>query len=102
MTESYNIQIPPSIIRLGVDMVNRLVVIGLTQTLTQDIIYEQLHTRYERKRTAKSLVRTILTGDLDYFNSQIDDMVKSGVSPKDRLRIDTVYFREICQVLKLK
>ena len=99
-TQSFNLEIPHTILRLGVTIVQDLVVSGLSNDVNLDQIGEMLSRDYpEAKRTAKALLRIVRDEDIALFNQRLA-ILRLSVSPDDTLRMKTTYARGICQILK--
>jgi len=99
-TQSFNLPIPHTLLRLGVGVVQNLVVKGLADEVTYDHISEVLANDYSNaKRTARALLRIVREEDLVIFNNSLAELRKE-VSLDDSLRLNTSYARGICQILK--
>ena len=99
-TQSFNLPIPHTLLRLGVGVVQDLVVKGLAGEVTYDHISEVLANDYSNaKRTARALLRIVREEDLVIFNNRLTEL-RNEVSLNDSLRLNTSYARGICQILK--
>ena len=99
-TQSFNLPIPHTLLRLGVGVVQDLVVKGLANEVTLDDISAVLAKDYSNaKRTARALLRIVREEDLVIFNNRLTELRKD-VTISDSLRLNTSYARGICQILK--
>jgi hypothetical protein len=99
-TQSFNLEIPHTILRLGVTIVQDLVVSGLKEDVTLEQIGEMLSRDYPgAKRTAKALLRIVRDEDILLLNNRLV-VLRESVSVNDSIRMKTTYARGICQILK--
>lgn len=99
-TQSINLQIPSTLLRLGESVVQELVVLGLDNDVTPEIINEVLAKDYSNaKRTARALLRIVREEDLVEFNNRLVGL-REQVCSSDSLRLKASYARGICQILK--
>jgi hypothetical protein len=99
-TQSFNLPIPHTLLRLGVNVVQDLVIKGLAGEVTLDHISEVLAKDYSNaKRTARALLRIVREEDLVIFNNRLTEL-RVDLSVSDSLRLNTSYARGICQILK--
>ena len=99
-TQSYHVKIPTTVIRLGEEVVDRLVHTGLAKDIDRDIIRRTLEEEYGgAKRTINSLSNIVTDDDLARFMENVRDL-RSDVSVTDKVKIDTDFLRRVCRVLK--
>lgn len=96
MTETLNFKIPPTLLRLGTDDVEQLIIIGLDRDVTRDDIQSLMDLRYpNRKRAANSMVRLVIPLDLRTFNRELECIRDKGIKSHYKMSIQSEFSRGI-------
>lgn len=101
-TTSINLPIPESVFRLGENVVENLVVAGITKDVTIDDIETVLTNHCKKdKRHVKALIRIVDSESLVSLNRELKGL-REQVLPEDKMKIRASYSRGLCQVLHYK
>lgn len=99
MTETHNFRIPPTLLRLGTDDVEQLVIIGFDRDITRDDIQVLMDLKYPmRKRAANSMVRLVISSDMREFNREMEQLRNKGVKSHYKMSIQSEYSRGIVTI----
>lgn len=94
MPNVYNLKIPPTLLRLGTAVVDRLFVTGLRRRVTIDDVQHLMDKRYpDRKRAANAQVKIVSEGDLAVFNMDIESLLDKGISHNTKMSLASSYTR---------
>ena len=98
-TKSSNVKIPPTILRLGESVVEKLVLHAIKSDITADTLHEVLTEECGGRQTTRALMRIVDDRDIAQLNINVD-LIRSTVAIDDRIKLKTSYARGLCQVLK--
>lgn len=99
MAVTYNVIIPPTILRLGICKAEELILIGLQSSITRMDIDDLVTQRYpKRKRAANFLTREVTEDDLDDLNRQLLILRNDGINFDTRMELISSYCRGICTI----
>ncbi len=99
MTETHNFKIPPTLLRLGTDDVEELIMIGFDRDISRDDIQHLMDLRYPtRKRAANSMVRLVIPHDLRSFNREMEILRDKGIKSHYKMSIQSEYSRGIVTI----
>lgn len=101
-TTSINLPIPEPVFRLGENVVENLVVTGITKEVTVNDIETVLTNQCKKdKRSVRALIRIVDDESLSNLNKELASL-REQVKPEDRMKIRASYSRGLCQVLHYK
>ncbi len=99
MTETLNLKIPPSLLRLGTDDVEELFITGLEKNVNRNDIQHLMDLRYpNRKRAANAMVRLVTNRDIGQFNIAVEAIRDKGIHSDQRLSLTSSYSRGILTI----
>ena len=99
-TKSYNLRIPDTLFRLGEPVVEDLVVLAISDDISEDHVRETLELRSTLpKKGIREVLRMVTPKAVDEFNG-IVDAIRTDVDPEDQIRVRACYKRGLCQVLR--
>lgn len=99
MTETHNFKIPPTLLRLGTDDVEQLIMIGFDREVVRDDIQHLMDLRYPtRKRASNSMVRLVIPHDLRMFNREMEILRDKGIKSHYKMSIQSEYSRGIVTI----
>jgi len=99
MAKTYNVSIPPTLLRLGATDVEDLILTGLNNDITRDDISRLLDARYpNRRKAARAILRIVTDSDIDTFNWRMEDLRNSGIHDGMRMALHTTYHRGISTI----
>ncbi len=99
MTETHNLKIPPTLLRLGTDDVEELFIIALERDVNRKDVQYLMDLRYpNRKRAANAMVRIVSDRDIDTFNDAVASIRDQGVRSNQRLSLTSSYTRGILTI----
>lgn len=99
MTKTHNFKIPPTLLRLGTDDVEQLIIIGFDRDITRDDIQDLMNLRYPmRRRAANSMVRLVISSDMRDFNREMAVLRDKGIKSHYKMSIQSEYSRGIVTI----
>lgn len=95
MSRTFNVTIPPTILRLGTNVIERLTICGIDREISRKDIQRIIDRKYpSRKRAANSIVRGVNEYDLEFFNDVLEPVRdEADTTPDYKLHLRSSYMR---------
>lgn len=101
MRRRINFKVPRTLIRLGIDDFETLLIMGLRRKITHGDINKLVCKRsYLSKRSANAVAKTVTDADLADFNEILEE-VTEYFGPDDPIHIRTDHLTRNCNIKKL-
>lgn len=101
MRRRINFKVPRTLIRLGIDDFETLLIMGLRRKITHGDINKLVCERdYLSKRSANAVAKTVTDADLADFNEILEE-VTEHFGPDDLIHIRTDHLTRNCNIKKL-
>jgi len=103
MADTLNLKIPPTMLRLGVEDVEKLAEIGMSRDVERSDIQRLMDGRYpNRKRAANAMTRLVRQPEIDMFNDDLLNVRERDLKQYDRKSIESSYSRGIVTIRLFK